>query len=165
MFLDEAGTNLGMTPAYGWSLVGARAVDDKPKDPGANLTVIAGICLEGMIAPRVLQGGMGGEEFVYWVRTHLAPNLWRGAIVILDNLSSHHVAGVTEAIEEVGARVLYLPPYSPDLNPIEHAWSKIKSILRKLKPRTWDAFLKAVATAFNDISLADIAGWMVHCGY
>lgn len=165
VFLDEAGVNLGMTPAYGWSPEGVRAVDDKPKDPGSNVTMIAGISLEGTIAPRVLRGGLGGDDFLYWVKTHLVTHLWKGAIVVMDNLRSHKVAGVKEAIEAVGARVLYLPPYSPDLNPIEPTWSKIKSILRKLKPRTWDDLLKAIASAFQGISLANLAAWFVHCGY
>lgn len=157
--------NLGMTPAYGWSPEGARAVDDKPKDPGSNVTMIAGISLEGTIAPRVLRGGLGGDDFLYWVKTHLVTHLWKGAIVVMDNLASHKVAGVKEAIEAVGARVLYLPPYSPDLNPIELMWSKVKTLLRQAKARSRDALKAAIRAALRKIKAMDAAAWFVHAGY
>ncbi|MDP3216706.1 MAG: IS630 family transposase [Deltaproteobacteria bacterium] len=165
IFLDESGANLGMTPRYGYAPRGERAVDHAPKHGGKNLTLIAGISLRGTLAPRVLTGSLGGSEFLHWVTKDLAPCLWPGAVVILDNLSTHSVDGVRAAIEARGARLLALPPYSPDLNPIEHCWSKIKTILRRLKPRSLDAFLDAVAQALKAVSLADIAGWMIHCGY
>lgn len=165
IFVDESGANLGMTSRYGYAPRGERAVDHAPKHGGQNLTLIAAISLRGTLAPRVLTGALGGAEFLHWVRNDLAPTLWPGAVVIVDNLRAHTVAGVREAIEARGARLLSLPPYSPDFNPIEHCWSKIKTILRRLKPRSLDAFLDAVAHAVKSVTLEDIAGWMIHCGY
>jgi hypothetical protein len=126
VFVDESGADLGMTPRCGWAHVGERARDSAPINKGRNLTMVAGMSIEGPLAARVQEGALNGERFVRWVRTALAPHLWSGAVVVLDNLGAHKVKGVREAIEAVGARVLYLPPYSPDFNAIERMWSKIK---------------------------------------
>jgi len=108
---------------------------------------------------------MNGERFVRWVRTALAPRLWSGAVVVLDNLGAHKVKGVREAIEAVGARVLHLPPYSPDFNAIERMWSKIKEALRRAKARTGDVFRRAFRRAMHRVRPADAAAWIVGCGY
>lgn len=108
---------------------------------------------------------MDGEMFLAWVRQGLRPALHPGDVVIMDNLATHKVAGVREAIEAVGARLLYLPPYSPDFNPIENLWGKVKSILRSLSPRTANELLRAVALAFAAISTADCHGFFLHAQY
>ena len=106
-----------------------------------------------------------GDIFLAYLEQVLCPQLRPGQVVIMDNLSAHKVAGVRERIEATGARLLYLPPYSPDLNPIEQAWSKVKQILRGLKARTADALEKAVAEAFATITPENSAAWFQHCGY
>ena len=130
VFVDEAGANLGMTPTRGWAPTHQRAHDATPLNTGANLTMVSAMSVRGSFAARVRQGAMNGARFVRWIRTVLAPRLWEGAVVVLDNLGAHKVAGVHEAIEAVGARVLYLPLYSPDFNAIERMWSKVKESLR-----------------------------------
>ena len=108
---------------------------------------------------------MNGEMFLAWVRQGLAPTLQQGDVVIMDNLATHKIGGVREAIEAAGARLLYLPPYSPDFNPIEHMWSKIKQILRGQDPRTESALLLAAKTAFQAISSADCQGYFFSAKY
>ena len=127
--------------------------------------MIAAVRLQGPQAPWLFGGAMDGALFLAWVKQGLAPCLQRDDMVILDNLATHKVAGVRQAIEAVGARLLYLPPYSPDFNPIENLWSKIKSILRRLAPRTADELLQAVALAFAAISAADCHGFFLHAKY
>jgi transposase len=165
VFVDESGANLGMTPRCGWAPVGERARDSAPINKGRNLTMVAGMSIEGPLAARVQEGAMNGERFVRWVRTALAPRLWSGAVVVLDNLGAYKVKGVREAIEAVGARVLYLPPYSPDFNAIERMWSKIKEALRRAKARTGDVFRRAFRRATHRVRPADAAAWIVGCGY
>ncbi len=108
---------------------------------------------------------MDGEMFLAWVRQGLVPTLQPDDLVILDNLATHKVAGVRPAIEAAGARLLYLPPYSPDFNPIENLWSKVKAILRALAPRTADQLLRAAATAFDTISPTDCQSFFLHAQY
>ena len=128
-------------------------------------TLIAAVRLRGPCAPWVFEGAMDGEMFLAWVRQGLAPTLQPQDVVIMDNLATHKVAGVCQAIEAVGARLLYLPPYSPDFNPIENLWSKIKHLLRSLAPRTADKLLEAVAVAFATLSTADCHGFFFHARY
>ena len=117
------------------------------------------------MVPLVFEGALNGDLFKAYVERMLAPSLKPGDIVIMDNLSSHKVKGIAGAIEAVGASVMYLPPYSPDLNPIELLWSKVKAILRKLKIRTKDLMDHAISQALDAISLDDIAAWFRHDGY
>jgi transposase len=128
-------------------------------------TILSSIRLDGTAIPLVFEGALNGELFRAYVRQCLAPSLKPGDIVVMDNLSSHQVSGVVETIEAVGATVLFLPPYSPDLNPIELMWSKIKAILRKLKVRAKELLDEAIARAFSAVSLSDIAGWFRQDGY
>jgi transposase len=128
-------------------------------------TLIAGIRREDPCAPWLIEGPMNGEMFLAWVRQGLAPALRPGEVVILDNLATHKIRAVREALEAAGARRLYLPPYSPDFNPIEPMWSKIKQILRSHAPRTEDELLRAAKTAFNSISTADCKGFFFSARY
>jgi transposase len=127
--------------------------------------MIAGMRLKGPCAPWLFEGAMDGEMFLAWVRQGLVAQLQAGDWVILDNLATHKVAGVRQAIEQAGARLVYLPPYSPDFNPIENLWSKVKGILRGLAPRTAGQLLSAVASAFAAVSSADCKGFFLHAKY
>ena len=165
MFVDESGANTKMTRLYGRSPVGQRLVSRVPHGHYQTRTLIAAVRLRGPRAPWVFEGAMDGEMFLAWVRQGLAPTLQPQDVVIMDNLATHKVAGVCQAIEAVGARLLYLPPYSPDFNPIENLWSKIKHIRRSLSPRTAGELLEAVALAFAAISTADCHGFFLHAKY
>ena len=113
----------------------------------------------------VFEGALNGELFKAYVEKMLAPSIRPGDIVIMDNLSSHKVSGIVEAIEAVGAFIMYLPPYSPDLNPIELMWSKVKAILRKLKIRAKELLDQAISDALDSVTQEDIAAWFCHDGY
>jgi transposase len=131
VFLDETGTATNMTRRYGRSPRGQRVVDATPHGHWLTTTFVTGLREHGIVAPLVLDGPMRGEVFRAYVEQMLAPALSPGDVVVLDNLAAHKVAGVREAIRAVGASILYLPPYSPDLNPIEQFFAKLKALLRK----------------------------------
>jgi len=154
-----------MTRWRGRSLAGQRLVAQIPCGHYQTSTLIAGVGLRGACAPWLFDGAMDGEMFLAWVRQGLAAVLQVGDLVIMDNLATHKVAGVREAIEAAGARLLYLPPYSPDFNPIENMWSKIKQALRSLAPRTHAELLVAAGLAFDTISTADCLGFFLHARY
>jgi transposase len=164
-FLDEAGSNLAMTRLYGRAAPGERVVDSAPQNYGENITMLATLSLSGISAPMTVSGAVDGVVFRTYVEVVLAPTLAEGDVVIMDNLGAHKVAGVRELIEARGARVIYLPPYSPDLNPIEKCWSKIKTYLRAAKARTREALEKALKEALLTISAKDAIGWFASCGY
>lgn len=154
-----------MTRAYGRAPAGTRVLDSTPKNWGDSITLIAGIRLSGLVAPMMLVGSLTGPSFIDYVERCVAPALCPGDVVILDNLGAHRMADVKNAIESVGATVLFLPPYSPDLNPIELAWSKVKAIVRRLKPRALDRLVDACDVALRSITESDIAHWFEHAGY
>ena len=154
-----------MTRWRGRSLSGQRLVAHIPHGHYQTSTLIAAIRLTGACAPWLFDGPMDGEMFLAWVREGLVPTLQQDDAVILDNLATHKVQGVREAIEAVGAKLWYLPPYSPDFNPIENMWSKIKQILRSLAPRTQAELLAAAKAAFNAISTADCQNYFLHARY
>jgi len=165
VFVDESGANTKMTRLYGRSPVGERLVTQVPQGHYQTSTLIAAVRLRGPCAPWLFEGAMDGEMFLAWVRQGLGPALQPNDLVIMDNLATHKVAGVREAIEAAGARLLYLPPYSPDFNPIENLWSKVKQILRRLAPRNAGELLRAAATAFAAISTTDCQGFFLHAQY
>jgi len=164
VFVDESGANTQMTRRYGRSPVGERLVCTAPQGHYQTTTLIAAVRLKGAQAPWLFDGAMDGEMFLAWVKEGLAPVLESGDIVVLDNLATHKVAGVKEAIEAVGARVEYLPPYSPDFNPIENLWSKVKQILKSRNPRTLRQLYKAAGAAFAAITIADCHGFFLNAG-
>ena len=165
VFLDETGSHLGYTPTHARAPRGQRAYAAAPRNPGENKTVVAALTLDGVRALMRFDGGMTSARFEGYVRHVLAPTLRPGQVVIADNLRAHHTAGARAAIEARGARLLLLPPYSPDFNPIEHAFSKVKQFLRRAQARTDDALRAATWAAFATITPADAAGWFAHCGY
>lgn len=164
VFVDESGANTQMTRRYGRSPVGERLVCSVPQGHYQTTTMIAAVRLKGAQAPWLFEGAMDGEMFLAWVKEGLAPGLESGDMVVLDNLATHKVLGVKEAIEAVGARVEYLPPYSPDFNPIENLWSKVKQILKSRSPRTLRQLDRAAAAAFAAITIADCQGFFLNAG-
>lgn len=164
-FLDEAGSNLAMTRRYGRAAKGARVIETVPQNYGENLTMLASLSLSGVEAPMTINGAVDGIVFKVYVEQVLWPTLKAGDVVIMDNLPAHRVAGIKELIEGRGAKLIYLPPYSPDLNPIEKCWSKIKTYLRKAKARTREEWEKALREALLSVTAEDVSGWFKSCGY
>jgi transposase len=150
---------------YGRSLCGLRADGIAPVNYGDNISLVGAIRLDGVTTAMSLAGAFDGEAFLAFTEQMLAPELRPGDVVVMDNLGAHKVNGIREAIEAVGARLVYLPPYSPDLNPIEKCWSKVKHILRSIGARTKEGLHQAMAQALNLITLKDLIGWFKHCGY
>jgi len=165
VFVDESGANTKLTRLRGRAPGGQRLRARIPHGHYQTSTLISGIRLEGPCAPWLFEGPMNGEMFLAWVRQGLAPALRAGEVVILDNLATHKIRGVREALEAAGARLRYLPPYSPDFNPIEPMWSKIKQILRGHAPRTDEQLLRAAKEAFQSISAADCEGFFFSAKY
>jgi transposase len=165
VFLDESGASTQMTRRHGRSPVGQRLVCPVPQGHYQTTTMIAAMRLTGPQAPWLFEGPMDGELFLAWVNQGLVPVLQSGDVVILDNLSTHKVAGVQAAIETAGARLEYLPPYSPDFNPIENLWSKVKQGMKSRNPRTARQMRKAAGAAFETITPADCHGFFLHAGY
>lgn len=165
VFVDESGASTQMTRRYGRSPVGQRLVCSVPQGHYQTTTMIAAVKLKGPQAPWLFEGPMDGELFLAWVKQGLAPVLQRDDVVILDNLSTHKVAGVREAIAAVGARLEYLPPYSPDFNPIENLWSKVKQGMKSRNPRNAGQLLKAAGAAFAAITQEDCQGFFLNAGY
>ena len=164
-FIDEGGVDMGLTRLYGRALPGERVVEATPGHSGIHYTLIAALGLHGVAAPWLLAGSMDRIAFETYVELVLAPGLQTGDIVLLDNLPTHKSARAIELIAARGARLQFLPPYSPDLNPIEMCWSKVKSALRAVKARTLEALIDALDAAFRSVSLTDIQSWFNHCGY
>ncbi len=164
-FLDEAGSNIAMTRMYGRAAPGERVIETVPQNYGENVSMLATIGVGGIEAPMTISGAVDGLVFLEYVKQVLCPTLETGDVVVMDNLSAHKVKGVKEAIESCGARVLYLPPYSPDLNPIEKCWSKIKTYLRQAKARTREALEQALKEVLLLITKEDAKGWFTSCGY
>ncbi len=165
VFIDESGINLGMTRLRGRAVRGERLYDSCPRNRGSNISLIGALSLEGLIATMSLPGSVNTEIFLTYVREILLPQLWKGAFVIMDNLSVHKANKIKEMIQTVGAEVVFLPPYSPDLSPIELCWSKLKQCLRTAKARTTQAINQALTEIINHhISGDDAVGWFEHCG-
>lgn len=165
IFLDEMSTNCSMARDYGRSPRGERCHAHKPKNWGDNITVIGALSLAGVEAVMTLNGALTQQWFTIWVRKFLVPILRPGDVVILDNSSAHKGAPARQLIEEAGARVAFLPAYSPDMNPIEQTWSKLKALIRSRAPRTRDDLEDVLAWAMEQVSSQDALGWMLHSGY
>lgn len=164
-FLDESGANLGLTRLCGRAAPGQRVVEATPGYSGPHYTLLATLGWREVTAPWIFEGSIDRVAFEAYVRSQLLPTLHRGDIVVMDNLSAHTGETIRQLIEARGARLEFLPPYSPDFNPIELCWSKVKAALRTAKPRTLDALLESVAEALRSISFTEIQNWFAHCGY
>jgi transposase len=165
LFIDETGINLSMTRAYARAPAGDRAVDAVPKNWGDNITVTAALTLDGIVAPMMLHGAMNACAFEAYTEQCLAPELRPGDVVALDRLNAHKTDRVRELVEAAGARLVFLPAYSPDFNPIENAWSKLKALLRKARARTLRKLSRALRWALVEITSNDAHGWFSHCGF
>jgi len=165
VFLDESGAKTNMTRLRGRALKGERVYDGAPYGHWCTTTMISSIRLDGTTACMTLEGATTTEVFRAYVESVLIPTLKSGDVVVMDNLSPHKNSETVGLIEQRGARVLFLPPYSPDLNPIEKMWSKVKECLRSAKARTQEALLSAIASALAAVTPADAMGWFVSCGY
>ncbi len=165
VFLDETGVNTKMARLYGWAPVGERCKDSVPFGHWKTMTFIAGLRLSGMTTPWVLDGPMDGEAFRVYARHVLAPTLKRGDVVVLDNLPCHKVAGIREAIVERHAQIFYLPPYSPDMNPIEMAFAKLKALLRQEPARTIDALVARIGDLLDRLHPSECANFFHTAGY
>ena len=165
VFLDEASVNCAMTRLRGWGEKHARVEDYVPDARFERTSILATVRLSGVNAPVTFKGTLNGDIFALYVKYVLAPTLNVGDVVFLDNLSSHKVAGVLDPIYDRGAYVWFLPAYSPDFNPIELMWSKVKAVLRKLKARSFEELQVALKTALAAITLSNIEHWFKHDGY
>jgi transposase len=165
VFVDESSTNVALTPRYGRAPKGERSYGKAPRNWGKNVTLISSITLSGMGASMSIEGSSDTESFGIYMREVLAPGLKSGQIVMMDNLSVHTSGWVRELIEGRGCQLWLLPSYSPDFNPIEEAFSKVKTILRKAKARTLEALFEATARALSAVSADDAVGYFEHCGY
>ena len=164
-FLDETGARTNMVPLYARSFDGGRVVDKTPCGRWQTTTLVGALGPGGVGACMVLEGPIDALSFQAYVENFLCPLLRPGDVVIMDNLSSHQSVQVKQAVQAREAKVLFLPPYSPDLNPIEKMWSKIKQYLKKAKARTYETLLQAIAEALGTITSDDAQGWFRSCGY
>jgi transposase len=166
VFLDESAVNTAMTPTHGRAPVGERVVDSAPRNYGEQTSIVGALCFgRGLVATMTLTGAVDTLAFDAYLARVLGPRLRRGDVVVLDNLNVHKASKVERVAAERGARVIWLPPYSPDFSPIEQCWSKIKALLRAAKARTRGELEKALAQAIGLITKSDIRGWFKHCGY
>jgi transposase len=165
VFVDEMGANVSLTPLYAWSRRGERAFGSAPKNWGKNVTLLASITREGLGPCLAVEGPTTREVFEAYLERVLAPTLRPGRMVVMDNLSAHKGGKVKEIIEGRGCELLYLPPYSPDLNPIEQVFSKVKWLLRKAEARTRESLIEAMDLALSAVSTRDVQGFFGHCGY
>lgn len=165
IFIDESGANLGMSNDYARAEGGERAVAQKPFDSGSKFSIIGAIALTGIVAMMYIESAINCTIFKGYIMQFLIPKLRRGQYVVFDNVSFHKSQEIVDLIESTGARVVFLPPYSPDLSPIEKLWSKMKEFLRRNKPRTKAEFHTAVAVALSSMKDEDFEEWYESCGY
>lgn len=165
IFVDESGFRLGSPPRFGWAPRGEDSPGKTVEGCWETITMIGAIALDGFRGLMTINAGTSNDVFLAFVEQVLVPKLRHGDLVVMDNLAAHKNRRAAEAIRAVGAEVLFLPPYSPDLNPIEKAWAKLKDFVRRLSTLTRDAFDHAIAAAMDAVTLDDIRGWTAHAGY
>ena len=165
VFVDEMGSNTSLSALYAWAPKGERARWSVPRNRGANTTVLSSMTLEGMGSALTVEGATTSAVFETYVEQVLAPTLRRGQVVVLDNLSAHKGERVRELIEGRGCELLYLPSYSPDFNPLEEAFAKIKDFLRKSEARAREALVEAMGAAISAVTAKEACGFFEHCGY
>ena len=165
VFVDEMGTNTSLSPIYGWARRGKRAYFEVPRNWGANVTLLSSMTRSGIGPSMAVEGPTTREVFEAYIEKVLAPELVAGEIVVMDNLSSHKGSRIRELIESRGCKLIYLPPYSPDLNPIEEAFSKVKGMLRRVEARSREALIGAMGAALSAVSSHDAKRFFEHRGY
>lgn len=164
VYVDESGVNLAMTRLYGRGTIGHRVVMNCPRNKGKNNSVLGALSIDGLIASMTVIGSVDSHVFETYIEKILLPQLWSGAIVLMDNLSVHKSRKVKQLISSVGAQLVFLPPYSPDLSPIELCWSKLKQFLRSRESRTQEQLDFNITQAINQITEDDTFAWFAHCG-
>ena len=164
-FVDESGVNLAMTRLYGRAPPGERVVGSAPQNYGQNITILGAVSVHGVQAVMTVEGATDAEVFRTYIRHVLGPTLTPGDIVVVDNLGAHKARGIQQMLARRRARLRYLPPYSPDLSPIEPCWSKLKTCLRTAQARTRAVLDTAITHALTTITDADARNWFTHCGY
>ncbi len=165
VFVDEMGANISLAPLYMWSRRGERACASVPRNWGKNVTLLASMSLEGMGECLAVEGSTTTKVFEAYLEHVLAPSLRAGQVVVMDNLSAHKGERVRELIEGRGCELLYLPPYSPDFNPIEEAFAKLKALLRKAEARSREVLIEAMGRALEVLTVSDARGFFEHRGY
>jgi len=165
VFLDETGCHIGMTRTYARAPVGQRVVGHVPRNRGTVTTVLGAIALDGVRAMMTIEGATTAAVFDAFVESLLVPRLKPGDIVVMDNVGAHKPSYILERIRAAGAHVLFLPPYSPEFNPIELFWNKLKELLKHMAPRSREELDHAIAKAMELTTREDISGWFRHCGY
>jgi transposase len=166
VFVDECSSNTSLAPLYGWSRKGERANQKAPRNWGKNITILSSIGKQsGMGASLMVEGSTNREVFETYLKDVLCPTLKQGQVVVMDNLSAHKGERVRELIEGEGCELLYLPPYSPDFNPIEQAFSKLKSYLRAACARSQQTLMEIIGEALHTITASDALSFFEHCGY
>ena len=165
LFVDECGTHTSLAPIYGYAPRGERLYLPVPRGRGKNTTLLSSMTIEGMGPSLTVEGSTTARVFETYVEKVLLPSLREGQVVVMDNLSAHRPKRIRELIEERGCELLYLPSYSPDFNPIEEAFAKIKNLLRKAAARTKEALVEAIAAALSAVTAEDVRGFFEHAGY
>jgi transposase len=165
VFIDESGMNLSMCRSHAWVKRGSEYVERVPMNRGKNLTLLGAIRLDGWVVLTSMYNTTNGDRFVQWFKRDLLPRLNRGDVIVMDNLSAHHDPRIPPACEARGIRVIYLPPYSPDLNPIEPAWALQKQFVRRQAPRQAELLRKVARKARHRITQRHCRNWFSHCGY
>ncbi len=165
VFVDEMGANVSLSPLYAWSRRGLRAHAKAPRNWGKNVTLLASITRRGLGPCLAVEGSTTREVFETYLQHVLAPTLRPGQMVLMDNLSAHKGGRVKEIVEGAGCELVYLPPYSPDFNPIEQAFSKVKGLLRRTEARTREALVEAMGPGLEAVSARDAQRFFGHCGY
>ena len=165
VFVDEMGSNTSLSPLYGWSRVGERLRAEAPKNWGKNVTLLSSMSMEGMGPSVAVEGATTRAVFEAYVEQALAPSLRSGQVMVMDNLSAHKGGRVRDLIEARGCELVYLPPYSPDMNPIEEAFAKVKGLMRRAEARTREALVEAMGKALGAVSASDARGFFEHGGY
>jgi transposase len=165
IFVDESGYRLGSSPRFGWAPRGQDSPGKETHGKWETITLIGAMALDGFRGFVTIDAATSADVFTAFVEQELVPHLRAGDIVVMDNLAAHKNARCLRAIQSVGADVMFLPPYSPEFNPIEKAWGKLKDLLRKLPTLTRAALDKAMVAALNAVSLTDIQSWTEHAGY
>jgi transposase len=165
VFVDECGTHASLAPLYAWAPRGRRAYAKVPRNRGKNTTLLASMSAEGMGPCVAVEGTTTAEVFEAYVEQALAPTLKEGQSVVMDNLSAHKGKKVRQLVEARGCQLLFLPPYSPDLNPIEEAFSKVKASLRRARARSRETLVEAIGRAISGVTVRDARAFFEHCGY
>ena len=165
VFLDESSASTSLARLYGRCGVGERLSGSSPYGHWMTVSMLCAIRTDGPIAPLLVDGAVDGAMFTAWIEQSLLRELRQGDVVIMDNLNTHRVAGVAKLLNAAGYEYYYLPPYSPDYNPIENMWSKVKSILKRLAARTFEELMEAMKTAILSVTEDDCKGFFNHCGY